>query len=95
MTKVIVRRKGRRYRTFDTTTARMGPWERIPLAPLAFIEGYAEKASERTVPELRGWLSAHRPAVRIPSKARKSDIIHALAQAAWDRRYSLHGVVGW
>lgn len=93
MAKVIARRKGRSYRTFDTSTARMGPWERVPLAPVAFIEGYADGVRNQTVPTLRRWLESGRPGVRVPAKARKADLIQALAQRAWERSYHLGDVV--
>lgn len=87
-TEVVARRKGNRYRTMNTETGRMSGWLRIPEAPESFVEGYAGGGMSRfTVPELRHIASAD--GLSISSKARKSEILRALAVASWRDYYGI------
>jgi hypothetical protein len=94
-TRVVFKRKGSRVRYIDPATAKVSGWERDPdvtmaEAKRALIERVAEKNRARsiqntaetvysrmTVAELRA-LAGDR-GIKVPSKARKADIIAMLA----------------
>ena len=87
-TEVVARRKGNRYRTMNTETGRMSKWMRVPEASESFVKGYVGAGmSKFTVPELRHIASDH--GVSISSKARKSEILRALAMASWRDYYGI------
>lgn len=92
MAKVIARRKGNAYRTFDTVTGRMSKWQRVPSAPLAFIQGYHETAGDMTVADLRK--RGNMLGLRNLSKVRKPDLLDALAVRSWSRSFDLGAVRG-
>lgn len=83
---VVARRKGNKIRVFDVERAKMGPWQEIPPASPAWLDGARRHLSTLTVAQLRDharWMG-----LRPTTKTRKPDLLDACAVRTYFRQFT-------